>query len=87
MEFEKMTLLLDEERMSGVRASWTSREIKNTIKSMLKMDRYKDLNKGRFLEAFLKRFEGYIKGSNLTVSNIRKLASMEYDIQQRLMNK
>lgn len=87
MEFDKMTLLLDEERISGVRASWTNREVKNTVKSMLKMDRYSNLTKGRFLDSFMKKFEGFINAKNLSKTNIRQLASLEYDTQTRLINK
>ena len=82
MEYDKMARLLEEEKISGIRSSWTDREIKNTIKSMLKMDRYSQLTDGRFIEAFMDKFAGYIRGNNLSKSNVKELAKIELKKQR-----
>ena len=85
MNLDKFGKLIQEERISGVRASWTNREIKNTIKSMLRMDRFKQLNNNRFLNAFMEKFSGYIKGKKLDRKIIKDLAKMELEKQRRIM--
>lgn len=85
MNLDKFSLLIDEERMSGVRASWTNREIKNTIKSMLRMDSFKPLNDSRFISAFMKKFESFIKAKGLSASTIKDLAKIELEKQRRIM--
>ena len=77
MNLKKFNNYLKEERISGVRASWTSREIKNTLKSILNMDIYKNLNDYNIIKVFMKKFDRFIKKNNLNKNEIRNLAKME----------
>lgn len=85
MNLDKFSLLINEERMSGVRASWTNREVKNTIKSMLRMDRFKQLNDNRFIEAFMEKFGSFIKSKKLDKKTIKDLAKIELKKQREII--
>lgn len=79
MKLEQMNKLLEEEKITGIRASWTNREIKKTLKSILAMDAYKNMNKTQLMRVFMKKFDRYIKKNNLRKGEIRDIASSELD--------
>lgn len=79
MKLNQLDKLLNEERMSGVRASWTNREIKNMIKSILRMDAYKGLSNARLLKVFMEKFKRYIKVNNLDLKEIKEIARAELE--------
>lgn len=85
MKLNEFKIMIQEERIGGARASWTNREIKDTVKSMLRMDRYALMNNSRFINAFMIKFNPYIKKHNLNKRNIKEIAKMELERQSRLM--
>jgi len=82
MKINQLNRFLNEERIGGSRASWTNREIKNTIRDLLQMDRYKTLANGKLLVVFMKKFDRYIKQNQLNKSNIREIAKEEIKRQK-----
>lgn len=82
MDIGQFNSLMAEERIGGQRASWTNREIKNTLKSLCQMDMYKDLPNGKLLDVFMKKFDRYIKQNNLNRSNVKNIAAIELKKQR-----
>lgn len=81
MNFDQLNKLLEEEKITGIRASSLNLEIKNKIKEILQMDRYKNLSKTAILNTFMKKFNRYIKQNNLRKSEIKELAKIEIERQ------
>jgi len=82
MNIDQMNRLMKEERIGGARASWTNREIKNTLKGLIQMDMYKDLSNGKLLNVFMKKFDRYIKQNKLNRTNIKNIAREELKKQR-----